>query len=40
MDDFYQKMQRRAKDFGLKGLDMNVTVIPNRVYKFDGMEVN
>ena len=40
MDDFCQKMHRRAKDFGLKGLDMNVTVIPNRVYKFDGMEVN
>ena len=40
MDDFYQKMQRRAKDFGLKGLDMNVGVIPSRVYKFDSLNVN
>ena len=40
MDDFYQKMQRLAKDFRLKDLDVNVTVIPNRVYNFDGIEVN
>ena len=30
MDNFYQKMQRRAKDFGLKSIDVNVSVIPNR----------
>ena len=40
MDDFYQKMQRRAKDFGLNDLDVNISVIPNRVYKFDGQKVN
>ena len=40
MDDFYQKMQRRAKDFGLKDLDVNVSVIPNRVYKFNSLKVN
>ena len=40
MDDFYQKMQRRAKDFGLKDLDVNVRVIPNRVYKFNSLKVN
>ena len=40
MDDFYQKMQRRAKDFGLNDLDVNISVIPNRVYKFDSQKVN
>ena len=40
MDDFNQKMQRRAKDLGLKGLDVNVSVNPIRVYKFDGLKVN
>ena len=40
MDDFYQKMQRRAKGFGLKGLDVNVSVNLNCVYKFDGLKLN
>ena len=40
MDDLYQKMQRRAKDLGLKGLDVNISVIPNRIYKFDSQRVN
>ena len=40
MDNFYQKMQRRAKGFGLKGLDVNVGVIPNRVYRFSSLKVN
>ena len=40
MDDFYQKMQSWAKDFDLKDLDVNVSVIPNRVYKFDSQIVN
>ena len=40
MDDFYQKMQRRAKDFGLKDFDVNFRVISNRVYKFNSLKVN
>ena len=40
MDNFYQKMQRRANDFGLKSLDVNVSVIPNRYYKFNSLKVN
>ena len=40
MDNFFQKMQRRAKDFGLKRLDVNVSVIPDRDYKFNGLKVN
>ena len=28
-------MLRRAKSFGLDDLDVNISVIPNRVYKFD-----
>ena len=40
MDNFYQKMQRRAKDFGMKSLDVSVSVIPNRDYKFNSLKVN
>ena len=40
MDNFYQKMQRLAKDFGLKSLDVSVSVIPNRDYKFNSLKVN
>ena len=39
MDDFYQKMQGRVKDFGLKDLDVNVRVIPNRLYKFNSLRL-
>ena len=28
-------MLKRAKEFGLDDLEVNVSVIPNRVYKFD-----
>ena len=40
MDNFYRKMQRRAKDFGMKSLDVSVSVIPNRDYKFNSLKVN
>ena len=40
MDNFYQKMQRRAKDCGMKSLDVSVSVIPNRDYKFNSLKVD
>ena len=40
MDNFYQKMQRRAKDLSLKSLDVSVSVILNRDYKFNSLKVN
>ena len=40
MDNFYQKMLRRAKGFGLKSLDVSVSVIPNRDYWFNSLKVN
>ena len=40
MENFYLKMQRRAKDFGLKSLDVNFSMIPNRDYKFNSLKVN
>ena len=40
MDNFYQKVQRRANGFGLKSLDVNVSVIPNHDYKFNSLKVN
>ena len=33
-------MLKRAKDFGLDDLDVNINVIPNRVYKFDNQSMN
>ena len=35
MNSLNQQMLNRAKEFGLEDLDMNISVIPNRVYKFD-----
>ena len=35
-----QQMLKRAKDFGLDALDVNIIVIPNRVYKFDNQTMN
>ena len=35
-----QQMLKRAKDFGLDDLDVNISVIPNRVYKFDNQSMN
>ena len=40
MDDVNQQMLKRAKDFGLDDLDVNISVIPNRVYKFDNQSMN
>ena len=40
IDSFYQKMQRRSKDFDLKSLDVDFSVIPNRNYKFNSLKVN
>ena len=35
VNEFNQGMLRRAKGFDLEDLDVNISVIPNRVYKFD-----
>ena len=35
MNEFNQGMLKRAKGFGLDDLDLNTSVIPNLVYKFD-----
>ena len=40
MNKVNQKMLKRAKDFGLDDLDVNISVIPNRVYKFDNQSMN
>ena len=40
MNDVNQQMLKRAKDFGLDDLDVNISVIPNRVYKFDNQSMN
>ncbi len=40
MNDVNQQMLKRAKDFGLDDLDDNISVIPNRVYKFDNQSMN
>ena len=40
MDFVYQSMLMRAKSFGLDDLDENISMIPNRVYKYDGQGMN
>ena len=40
MNDVNQQMLKLAKDFGLDDLDVNISVIPNRVYKFDNQSMN
>ena len=40
LDDFHQQILKRAKDFGLDDLDANVSVIPNRVYKFGNEKIS
>ena len=35
MNSLNRQMLNRAKEFGVDDLDMNISVIPNRVYKFD-----
>ena len=40
IDDVNQQMLKLAKDFGLDYLDVNISVIPNRVYKFDDQSMN
>ena len=40
MNDVNQQMLKRAKGFGLDDLDVNISVIPNRVYKFDNQSMN
>ena len=33
-------MLNRAREFGVDDLDMNISVIPNRVYKFDDKQIS
>ena len=40
MNKVNQQMLNRAKGFGLDDLDVNISVVPNRVYKFDNQEMN
>ena len=40
MNKVNQQMLKRAKDFGLEELDVNISVIPNRMYKFDNQKMN
>lgn len=40
MNKVNQQMLKRAKDFGLDDLDVNISVIPNRVYKIDHQIMN
>ena len=40
MNNANQQMLKRAKGFGLDDLDVNISVIPNRVYKFDNQTMN
>ena len=39
MDNLYQKMQRRAKDFGFKSLEVSVSMIPDQDYNFNSLKV-
>ena len=40
MNKVNQQMLKRAKDFGLDDLDVNISVVHNRVYKFDNQSMN
>ena len=40
MNEVNQQMLKRAKDFGLADLDVNISLIPNRVYKFGNQTIN
>ena len=40
MNEVNQQMLKRAKGFGLADLDVNISVIPNRVYMFDNQTMN
>ena len=40
MNKVNQQMLKRAKGFGLEDLDVNISVMPNRVYKFDNERMN
>ncbi|WP_392346661.1 DUF389 domain-containing protein [Parasynechococcus sp.] len=40
MNKVNHQMLKRAKGFGSDDLDVNISVIPNRVYKFDNQKIN
>ena len=40
MNEVNQGMLKRAKEFGLDDLEVNISVIPDRVYKFDHQTMN
>ena len=40
MNSLNRQMLKRAKEFGLHDLSMNISVIPNRVYSFDNQTMN
>ena len=40
MNEVNQQILKRAKGFGLADLDVNISVIRNRVYKFDNQTMD
>ena len=35
LDEIYQQLLRCSNDLGLAEIDLNISVIPNRVFRFD-----
>ena len=35
LDEIYLQFLKRSKDLGLDDIDLNISVIPNRVFRFD-----
>ena len=35
LEDVYERMSVKAVDLGLEDIDVRISVIPNRVYRFD-----
>ena len=40
MNEVNQGMLKQAKEFGMDNLEVNISVIPNRLYKFDHQTMN
>jgi hypothetical protein len=35
LDEIYRQLLTRSKDLGLDDIDLNISVIPNRVFRYD-----
>ena len=40
MNEVNLGMLKRAKEFGLDGIEVNISAMSNRVYKFDHQTIN